>query len=340
MPFVSYYKAARKQKRSNRLKGRPAWQDVVPDSKQGKDAYAIAAKYEKAFSRAFLDVVRNLITPEISKDFLRAYRAGNMGEALNAFPYFTEDPEAKIWEKFTDRLAVAYGTVIQAAGDASTRDLNKKFKTNFKFYTLPPEPEAEVLKGRDDVRRAAAGMTVNINPYSIQWIKDRGLELVTQSITAQQKQVVTDTIFNAMEIGARPTDALATIKANIGLTARDAKAVARRHLLHLEQGMSPGQAEALANKYSEKLLTNRANMIARTETIAAQAQGRKAAWQVAQDSGNLPSVQRRWMAPPASPNPNRPCDICLELDGSTALINEPYDSAYIGYIDGPTAHPG
>ena len=182
-------------------------------------------------------------------------------------------------------------------------------------------------------------MTVGVNPYSVEWVKRRGLELVTQSITAQQKVVVTNIIQDAMELGARPTDALASIKANIGLTARDATAAAKRQALHINAGISPERAETLTGKYREKLLTARAERIARTETIAAQAQGRSASWKVAQDTGALPNVQRRWMAPPPSPNPNAPCEICLELDGSTALLNEPYDSIYVGYVEGPPAHP-
>lgn len=340
MPLVQYHRAMRVYKRSKRLKGRPKWQDADPGSKEGRGTYAIAAKYQSTFSKAFLDVVRNLITPEISKDFLKAYKTGSMTAAVNSIPYFTEDPDDKVWEKFTDRLSTAYGTVIQAAGDDATRDLNKDFDTDMEFSALPPKSEVEILKGREDVRRAAAGMTVGVNPYSVEWVKNRSLELVTQSITAQQKQVVTGIIQDAMEIGARPTDALASIKANIGLTARDAGAATKRHALHLEAGLSPERAEALTSKYRNKLLSARAERIARTETIAAQAQGRKAAWQVAQDSGALPNVQRRWMAPPPSPNPNAPCEICLELDGMTALLNEPYESIYIGFVESPPSHPG
>lgn len=339
MPLVPYFKATRILKRSRRLKGRPAWQDADPGSKEGRDAYAIAAKYQSTFSKAFLEAIRGLITPEISKDFIKAYKTGSITAAVNSIPYFTENPEENVWEKFTDKLGTAYGTVIQAAGDDATRDLNKEFDVDLEFNTLPPEPEVEVLKSREDVRRAAAGMTVGVNPYSVKWIETRGLELVTQSITAQQKTVITNIIQDAMEIGARPTDALTSIKANIGLTARDAGAAAKRQALHLEAGLPLERANALTAKYQNKLLTARAERIARTETIAAQAQGRKAAWQVAKDSGNLPSVQRRWMAPPPSPNPNRPCEICLELDGKTAPLDEPYESLFIGPIEGPPAHP-
>lgn len=437
MGLVQYFRAARilKAKRSKRLKGRPQWQDTVPDTKQARDTYAIAAKHESAFARAFLSVVRSLITPEIERDFKEAWKTGSPTAIINSIPYFEEDPDAETWEKFTDQLSAAYLTVIQEAGAAATRDLNKQFKTDMTFYALPPESETEeivekqhykkypeqrkavntvnnairdgrlerrpceicgkasveahhddyskplevrwfcrkhhlkhhvdkrvaakkklekqiglkpralvfseeVQKSMADVRTAARGMTVDVNPYSIQWVNEHGLELVTQTITVQQKTVVTDIIIRAMEMGLRPTDALDSIKENIGLTNRDFWATIKRKQLHLDAGLSNERAEALTSKYREKLLTARANMIARTETVKAQAQGRQDAWKVAQDSGNLPEVQRRWITAPPSPDPNRPCEICLDLDGTVAKLGEPYESI-VGPVMGPgDTHPG
>lgn len=341
MPLRQYFRAARilKAKRSKRLRGRPAWQDTVPKEREARDAYSIAARYESTFARAFLSVVRSLITPEIERDFRKAWKSGSPAAMVNSIPYFEENPDAKVWQDFTDRLSVAYLTVIQAAGDAATRDLNKQLKTDLKFTALPPEPETEevVEKSMEDVRAAARGMTVDVNPYSLRWVEEHGLELVTQSITGQQKKIITSIIEQAMAAGRRPTDILAEIKANIGLTERDYGATLKRKQLHLDAGLSPERAEVLTSKYREKLLTGRAKMIARTETIKAQAQGRLDAWKVAQESGDLPAVQRRWIAAPPSPNPYRPCEICTGLDNTTAKLDESYESI-AGPIMAPPAH--
>jgi len=342
MPLVQYYKRARIQKRSKRLKGRPAWQDALPPSKQGRDAYAIAAKYQSTFAKTFLGAMRELITPDVEKQFREAWRTGSPAQIIESIPYYEPFTEEPVWEQLLQRLDTAYASVIQAAGDDATSELNGKFGTDMSFAVLPPKSQAEeiVNKSMDDVRQAAAGMTVGVNPYSAKWIRDRGMELVTQSITVQQRKVVNDVILSAFERGGRPTETLSAIKENIGLTHRDYNATVKRRQLHLDSGMSTTQADALTAKYRDKLLTGRATMIARTETITAQARGRRDAWQVAQDSGDLPAVQRRWMSAPPSPNPNRPCEICLELDGKTAQLNEPYESLYIGPVDGPTAHVG
>jgi hypothetical protein len=322
------------------MKGKPAWQDSIQDTQEARDTYKIADEYQTMFSRAFLKMTRDLITPEIERDFKAAWKSDSVSKIMDTIPYFTvgEMDEVEAWKKYTDGLSKAYLTIIQAAGDDSTRIMNKDFKTNFEFNITDTEKEAEVQKSMADVRAAAEGMTVGVNPRVAEWTRDRGLELVKQSITKQQKRVVSDIIQNALEKGGRPTNALKDIKANIGLTERDYKATLKRKQMHLDAGLSPEKAEELTDKYRDKLLGARAERIARTETIQAQAQGRKEAWINAQNAGELPKVKRRWISAPPSPNPNRPCEICLDLDGKEATLDGTYDSLE-GPIDGPTAHP-
>ena len=393
MPLVRHYRGRRiwKAKRARSLRGRPAWQTEDPGSKEGRDAYAIAAKYEQTFAKAFLEAIRSQITPEIERDFREAWKTGSPTAVVNSIPFFEDNPDSPMWERFADKLSVAYLTVIQAAGDDATKDLNKQFKTKLEFYALPPPdetetviekalrskcmtcdaaPEVEVIwadgrakawfcktcyadwekqhdvvptrpiqKSMADVRQAAAGMTVEVNPYSIDWVRQHGLELVAEGISPGQKQVVTSIIQDTMAVGGRPTNALGAIKENIGLTARDHAATLKRMNLHVESGLSSNAAKGLTDKYRDQLLTKRANLIARTETIKAQAQGRKDAWQVAEDGGQLPPVMRRWMSPPPSSDPNAPCEICLDLDGTTAGLKDPYKSSLIGEVEGPPAHP-
>ncbi len=343
MPLVQNFRGARilKAKRARALRGRPAWQVVVPESPELRDGYAIAAKYESEFSRAFLGAVREMITPEIERDIQRAWRSGDPAKVLAAIPYFGIEADADVWAKFTSRLSVAYLSVIQASGDAATGDLNKALGTDLVFTALPPDappPDEAIAKSMEDVRRAAEGLTVGVNPYSIKWVNERGLDLVKQSITEQQRRVVSDMIENAMAEGVRPTELAKRIKASIGLTAREHNAVLNREDLLESQGYEPREVAAISSAYREKLLVKRAKRIARTETIAAQSQGRRAAWLTAQDSGKLPAVRRRWIARAPSDNPNAPCEICLALDGTTATLDGEYESIY-GTFAGPPAHP-
>lgn len=182
-----------------------------------------------------------------------------------------------------------------------------------------------------------AGMGVGINPYSIKWVKEHGLELSKQMGSTQRK-TLNGIIGDAMEAGTRPTDMIKQIKANIGLTARDYGATVKRMQLHLDAGMSEDMATGLTRKYSNKLLASRAKTIARTETIFAQSRGRRDAWIVAEESGGLPPVEREWVTQPPSANPAAPCPICLPLNGTKAPLKGVYESS-VGAIEGPPAHP-
>jgi hypothetical protein len=337
MPLVEYYKQARIYKRSAKLKGRPEYQDLEPDSPEGWTAYRIAAKYEDRFSRAFLDAMRGLLDEKMPKEFKKGWESKSVSQMMQAIPLFNEGStdQLKVWRSFQDRMAGAYGEVVDAAGKEATSQLNKKFKTNLGFTIKDKEPgeEVEVLKAK---RKKVP--VVPVNPYSVAWIEAHGLELVTQGITPQQVAVVTGVIGTGFELGERAEEVYGNIRANIGLTNRESTAVFNRKLLLEQEGFSVPEVKRLTDKYRETKLLQRAKRIARTETIRAQAQGRSDAWKLAQEQGQLPLVKRIWIAPPASPNPNRPCEICLDLDGKEAKVGEPYESIE-GPIEMPPAHP-
>ncbi len=336
MPLVQYYKGARILKaRSKRLKGRPAWQDVVLDTKQGRDTYKIAADNEKNFSRTFLKATRELLTPEILDEMLEALKRQSAAGVIAALP--GSDEEDPAWEKFNESMTRAYAKVVQESGDAEMKNLNRQLGTKMKF-------EITVEKQEEDLPKVpmAPGVevlpVVPINPYSEQWIRQRLREFQLQGITKPQKEVVMDILGDSFEQGIRPEAILEDIKANIGLTSRDFKAVQNRRFLHESAGLPTAEVDKLTDTYRDTLLTQRAQRIARTETIAAQANGRHTSWQLADEQGVLPKVQRTWSSAPESPNPNRPCEICLDLDGKTAPLNGTYDSIFLGPVEGPPAH--
>jgi len=324
MPLVQLYKARRIWK---------ARQKVYLPEAALKDSYKIAAEHETKFIRSFMKVARDMITPEVEAEFLKEWRAGSVSRALNTLPYFDDDPAEGAVAVFNDKLESAYLDVVQAAGDEATDALNKQFGVKLKFSALPPSDAKVTI-----IQKARADVSVGVNPYSLKWVKQNGLDLAKQ-MTKTQKKMVNAIIGDAMEQGIRPTDMIAQIKSNIGLTDRQAGAAMKRKQLHLDAGMAEERAVALTSKYQAKMLGQRATMIARTETIRAQAQGRLDAWIVAEESGGLPSVEREWVTQPPSANPNSPCEICLNLNGMKTTLKGTYDSD-VGPLVGPPAHPG
>ena len=344
MSFFVQFAADRIFKRSRRLKGRPQWQDEIPSEKPARDTYRIAAKYESRFSRAFLDAVRNILPEKMSPEFREAYNQQNPVGVQNAIPLFAEGTtdQNKTWSKFGERLQSAYLNVLNESGKESMKEVNREFKSKLGF-SLEPLSKAEVdeervLRGREAAREVGRGIVVPVNPYSVAWMNERSLNLVKEGITSQQKQVIQDILSENFEKGIRAEDTYKRIKDNIGLTARDFKATQNRRALLETQGFKPQVVDKYVDKYRGTLLKKRAQRIARTETISAQARGRNDAWKIAQESGALPAVERVWIAAPPSSSPYRPCETCVDLDGKTAKVGKPYDSLE-GPIMEPPAHP-
>ena len=325
MPFVEQFRFVRIEKRSAKLRGRPTWQQVVPQTAAGRTAYAIAAKHEKNFSKAFLAAMKELLPSKPSVEFVQAWESRSVNTLINALPMLSEnsDEGAAVWEKFQARLAGAYGGVIQEAGEDAAQTLNKQLKTSIGFSI---EPIAKAAK--------KAVLTVAVNPYAVKWIEEKSLSLIKEGIRPSQLELVREIIDNGFSKGLRAEELFGFIKENIGLTKRNYRAVENRRALYEANGMSKKRVKELTDIYREQKLEERASMIARTETIAAQAEGRAETWTLAQEQGQLPPVIRTWIAAPNS------CPLCAEdLDGKQAEIGGTYVADSGEEFDGPPAHP-
>lgn len=339
MSFVDQYHLVRVQKRR-----RKAWYRRDPGTPEGREAYKIARKNEGQFVRAFLEALKTMWTPKAERDVKRAIRERSAVKVLEAVPV-AQEAESEVWEKFRERIMRAYAQVMQEAGDDATERMNAKFKTRMRFGLETAEDrggEETIEKAVSEGLRAAdEEMMVPINPYSKKWMEERATHLIEEGLTWSQREVVTDVLSDGFSRGLRAEEIFGEIKANVGLTPRWSKAVQNRKEMLRAAGVDEDEVRRQGDAYREELLGKRAQMIARTETITAQAQGRNDAWKIAQDSGKLPEVRRRWLTAGPTGNPDNPCEICLELDGKTAKLGEPYESAYIGAVDmpGESAHP-
>jgi len=301
MPFVAIRKA------------RPEWQDTRPADPALRDAYAIAGRNVGAFSTAFAATVRSLVTPAVLRAVRQKIAAGGRAEEIvDLLPWFNEaQPESvTAWEKLGEKLTAAYAKVIRESGASAAQELTAKAKR-----TVPVVP---------------------VNPAAVRWAKERGAKLVRETST-ESKRIVRNVVAREMARGVRAERMVAVITRTVGLLEREEAAVDRRHRLLLDQGVSDDRADKLSDKYADQLLRQRGRRIARTETIAAQNQGLLFAWLDARDAGQLPAVEREWSASPPSP---RTCAICLELDGTTTGLDEPFESAILGEaVMMPPAHP-
>lgn len=136
--------------------------------------------------------------------------------------------------------------------------------------------------------------------------------------------------------GRHPRAMARDIRAVVGLTEPQSIAVARRRQAMVEAGVPEATIEKRMSRYAERLLKQRAETIARTESMTAINQGRVAMWQQLAEDGALDEdTKRQWL----TADDERVCPICGPLDEHPPI---PLDGSYqtsIGTVDHPPAHP-
>ena len=170
---------------------------------------------------------------------------------------------------------------------------------------------------------AAAGRAIVLDaarPRIKKWIKDHCADLVKET-TKTTREAVKSLVLRGVDSGRHPARMAKDIKSIVGLDERSAIAVDRRREYLHDQDLPLGRADELADKYADKLLTRRAENIARTESMVSIKQGRSELWQQLVEDGAMPETQKRaWDASSDSAC----CKICQDMDGQEVGIGEPW----------------
>lgn len=159
------------------------------------------------------------------------------------------------------------------------------------------------------------GLSFNLdNPAVIRWVESNTAQHIL-GIENETKLAVRDIVRRGFIEGNPPREQARLIREIVGLTERDAGAVAA-----FKQGLTEADTprrlvDSQVERMSNRLRNRRAEMIARTETVNAANRGQLEAWKEAADQGLIdPTVTRRvWIATDDA----RTCPICNELDGKT-----------------------
>ncbi len=184
-------------------------------------------------------------------------------------------------------------------------------------------------------------------PEAERWANEHGAKLI-QDISKATRAAIAEVISESFSVGWPADQSARMIRSMIGLTEQQAQAV-----INLGDRMreSPGEKIYAGNKairvpedvdeelitermqdYADDLLYDRADRIARTETIDAANEGQEQLWDQAVESGLLDdTVMREWIITPD----DRLCDECAELEGELA----PLRGEFAPGVDGPPLHP-
>lgn len=229
--------------------------------------------------------------------------------ALNSgtIPSKWKDPwERMIREFVRDDITSAWVKNISIAGDIIAKKVNRFQRKQFDFDSTMMAVKA--------------------------WLDSNGGRLIVD-LTAAQIGSIHALLQAQIALGVTSPYILAQrLKPLVGLTEREAKAVAKFIAGLTEEGVAAGSINTQAGKYAKFLHRNRASRIARTEISNAYNFGQMNSVQQAVAEGWLPGVpEKTWMA--GGPNP---CEDCLENEGAGPIA---LDAVFPSGDEHPTAHP-
>lgn len=198
------------------------------------------------------------------------------------------------------------------------------------------ERSAVLLQERIDVQKDTLG-TLGFrfdltNPRVFEWIERHAANLVV-GIDEESKRAIRTVLERMFRDGIPPRTAAREIRDLIGLTERQITAV-ENYRLTLGESDRVGQLTA---EYSERLLRQRAENIARTESMTASNQGQHELWRQARDQGFIePEQKRKWIITPDE----RLCEICAPVpDNGPVGLDEPFVLGDGSIVMNPPGHP-
>ena len=170
------------------------------------------------------------------------------------------------------------------------------------------------------------------NPNSVLFAQQRAATLITSIDEMTRigiRQIVTEAFTEQLDYRATAK----RIKNTIGLHPRWANAVVKYEKAQMARLVKGGVKEAtarataqnMAATYSDRLLSARASMIARTEINIANNEGRLEGWRQAYEAGYIdPASMKMWL----TAKDERTCDECGPLDGEMVPWNGLFSTGF------------
>lgn len=318
-----------------------------PIQKAGEDAadaeyqwlHDIADAMVPEVRRRFLDAIRAIRGTIQEAELRAALETGNIDRVMQAL-----NLDQIIADTLRPALLDPLQSAILEAGKAAPD------------ATIAPLLQGGELSMRFDL----------VNPSTVHAARNYGFDLIRQ-VTDDTRAGIRQIVGDAVDYGGHPYEQARQIRELIGLTESQAKAVSNfRDLLEsgdlgaldrarrdkrfdgtLRQALgddatielSPEQIDSMVTRYAEKTLKERAEGIARTETINASRLGTQASWAQAADQGLLDRVKVRqgWLITPD----DRLCPFCAVvplMNPEGVPLGEKFLTP-LGPVDGPTLHP-
>jgi len=225
--------------------------------KRQRATYAAAAEVEADLTKYLQAALRDLQRSPSTRDLVRMLQAPDLDEV--------------------------YSYISQQGIEATTATMAD---------ALPGTLEAGALAASGEL--GGVGVIDLGRPAIKRWMAEHTAELIT-AIEDGARAAVNATIQDGVLRGRHPARLAKDVQQAIGLNERQAQAVIRRRAGLLAEGKSPEQVERIVERYSDKLLKQRAQTIAHEESMSAVNRGRKELWDQLAEDGALEGMEQQWL---------------------------------------------
>jgi hypothetical protein len=161
---------------------------------------------------------------------------------------------------------------------------------------------------------------------------------MVQGIAEGSRAALREVLREGVLRGRHPANLAKDVRDTIGLNKRQAEAVIRRQTALAARGVAEDRAAVILDKYRERLLKQRARMIAHTESMEAVNHGRRELWDQLIEEGAMPEGQlQQW----ETGEDDAVCEICEWMAAQEPVpVGQPFVTPDGGAIDHPPSHPG
>jgi HK97 family phage portal protein len=280
-------------------------------SKKGPALRVAYAKYAKAAEK-----VAGILEAFRASVDARSIEAALGRETKKAAARAVEElvPWSTIERSLQAELGALLSDVVAAAGAAvyRTKEKHEAFREGMAFRTA--------------------------SPAVVKWIEKHVAKEVGRTIR-EGRTAIREAVLARLEGKISHAQAAREIKESLALNRVQTAAV-NRFARNLErQGLDPDRIFTRASKYANKLLAQRADLIAWQETATAAAEAQRLAWDQMREDGLISRrTLKQWRV---TSEAERTCPICEDLDGETAELDDAFEGIDGGsYMRPPEPHPG
>ena len=283
-----------------------------------------------------------MLIETMAKDIILTDRtfALKLRRYLNENESSISGPVKKLWKESSEivtvdetRKALETGKITKMWRDAWSKKIREFVRTTITTAWIKSITESgdAVAKKVNQIQVKQFDFDTTMTSVKA-WVDSQGGKLIVDLTTAQMGSIqalLQDQI--AFQVTS-PYVLAQRIRPIVGLTKREAMAVARTIATLTEAGVPPATINSQASTYAKFLHKNRAARIARTELSNSFNFGHLDSLKHAASDGWLPGVpEKNWIAGGADP-----CEICEEnaAAGFIAL-----DATFPSGDEHPTAHP-